>query len=389
MKKIVYVIGSLDFGGAERHLVQLAQQLAARGWVIEIYTLAAKSKNTLADHLGVDNITVKSLPNWMAHRLIPRSLRMGVNFLRLWWCFLRQPTAIIHFFLPAAYIIGMLAALLAFSKAPKIMSRRSLNHYQKNNTWLKKLEYRLHKKVDFVLANSQAVYDQLHDEEGLPREKLDLIYNGVAIQKFANTAARADSRKKLGIAENEVVLIILANLIPYKGHNDLITALAKINPQLQRPWRLLCVGRDDGIQSQLNQYAQSLGIAAHISWLGAQKEIPSLLAAADIGLLCSHQEGFSNAILECMAASLPLIVTNVGGNAESVVDQETGLVVPAHDPLQLGAAIQTLINDPASCKAYGIAGYQRVNQFFSLESCADQYEEFYLVMSGLVQKVLP
>ena len=99
--------------------------------------------------------------------------------------------------------------------------------------------------------------------------------------------------------------------------------------------------------------------------------MPALLRAADIGMLCSHEEGFSNALLECMAASLPVVATDVGGNAEAVVDRETGLLVPSQAPDQLAQAILELARSPDLRLRFGAAGRSRVETLFSLRSSVD------------------
>src|SRR4029079_17142928 len=99
-----------------------------------------------------------------------------------------------------------------------------------------------------------------------------------------------------------------------------------------------------------------LGIEENIKLLGARTDIAALLAAADIGVLASHEEGFANSILEGMASGLPMIVTDVGGNAEAVVNGVTGLVVPPRDARALGSAILKLALDPEFLRTMGDAG---------------------------------
>jgi len=104
--------------------------------------------------------------------------------------------------------------------------------------------------------------------------------------------------------------------------------------------------------------------------------VPLFLRLADVGLLCSHEEGFSNAVLEGMAAGLPMVVTDVGGNAEAVIDGVTGYVVPAHNPELLADALLTvaLADDRA---LMGDRGRRRVVEKFSMNSCIDAYEALY------------
>jgi glycosyltransferase involved in cell wall biosynthesis len=130
----------------------------------------------------------------------------------------------------------------------------------------------------------------------------------------------------------------------------------------------------------------SLQIAANVSFLGLRSDVADILWVSDIGILSSHEEGFSNSILEGMAARLPMIVTDVGGNAEAVIDGECGFVVPPHDPGRLAGAIEILARDPALRTAFGIAGRRRIEQRFTLEKCVDAYDALY---SGLLAGKMP
>src|SRR6185437_2247036 len=112
--------------------------------------------------------------------------------------------------------------------------------------------------------------------------------------------------------------------------------------------------------AELQALVQELGLAARFHFLGGVADTRDHLAAADIFVLPSRSEGFSNAIVEAMAASLPVVATDVGGNAEAVKDGVTGLVVPPEDADALAAAISQLLTDPAKAKSMGAAGKQRV-----------------------------
>lgn len=137
------------------------------------------------------------------------------------------------------------------------------------------------------------------------------------------------------------------------------------------------MGRDEGCLLSLSRFAEENGIANNIRWLGEREDVPEILARTDIGILCSHEEGFANSILEGMAAGLPMIVTSAGGNAEAVIHNETGLVVPAKEPMALRKAIVRLVSDPLLRQQMGAKGLVRVHQHFSLERCIDAYENLY------------
>ncbi|MBP9764216.1 MAG: glycosyltransferase, partial [Gammaproteobacteria bacterium] len=143
-------------------------------------------------------------------------------------------------------------------------------------------------------------------------------------------------------------------------------------------WYLICLGRDDGIGNSLRQQAVNLGLDKHILWLGTRSDIADVLFSADIGVLCPFKnEGFSNAILEGMTAGLPMVVTDIGGNKEAVVNGETGYVVEPRNTDSLAAAILDLANNRSKAKQFGEAGQKRVKESFSLSACVDAYEKLY------------
>jgi glycosyltransferase involved in cell wall biosynthesis len=244
--------------------------------------------------------------------------------------------------------------------------------------------------MDAVLGNSLSVTRQLTEEEGVPADRLGLIYNGINSDVFAGSEARVALRASLGIGPEALVLCMTANLIPYKGHEDLIDALALAAKRMPEEWRLLLAGHDHGIGESLKNKAERLGLRKNISFLGSRTDIPALLAACDIGILCSHQEGFANAILEGMAARLPMIVTDVGGNSEAVVHGETGIVVPPKDPKRLSDAIIQLAQNQSLRSTYGAAGWQRVTEHFGMKRCVTLYDLLYRgLLAGKMPRDIP
>jgi glycosyltransferase involved in cell wall biosynthesis len=210
--------------------------------------------------------------------------------------------------------------------------------------------------------------------EGVPETKLRLIYNGIDISPGMDRSA---ARRALDLKDDALVGIMVANFIPYKGHHDLIEGLALVAKQLPVGWRVLLAGRDEGLMPELKSLAAKRGIAGDLLFLGERSDVPRLLAAADFGLLTSHEEGFSNVVLEGMAASLPMIVTDVGGNSEAVLDGETGIVVPPHDPKAIGGAVLRLAHDCNRRKSLGDAGRRRAADHFSMATCLNAHLELY------------
>ena len=380
--RILFVVGSLQIGGTERHIASIAPKLIEAGWNITIYTLA--EEGALCDELRREGVEVISPPvrRGGGVRALPvRIYGLLVTMAHLFFTCLSLRPRIAHFFLPASYLIGEPIAMAA--RVPlRVMSRRSLNVYQERRPLFGRLERLLHPHTDLIVGNSQSVVDQLRDEEHVAPQKLRLIYNGLDIASYAQDVSRESARAALGLSPDTLVFVILANLIPYKGHTDLIDALALANREIRQDWCLLVAGRDDGIQAELERKAGRLGVADKIMFLGQRRDVPSILAAANIGLLCSHEEGFSNAILEKMACGLPMIVTDVGGNGEAVVDEVTGFVVPARNPLELAKAIVRMANDAELRARFGAAGRRRIVEHFSLERCVESYDAMYRELLG-------
>ncbi|MBL4890788.1 MAG: glycosyltransferase [Rhizobiaceae bacterium] len=352
-------------------------ELARSGHDVSIYCLlrgAQLEREVLASGVKVRGIAQRNDPSKLSRPV--RVLALIFSAPLMFFSFLFRRPTIVHFFLPESYLVGaMMARAAGLSRL--LMSRRSLNNYQLKRPKVAALERKLHGLMTAILGNSWRVVEQL-EGEGIKRGRLGLIYNGIDIKKFDQQSDQyRDIRSSFELDENSVVITIIANLIPYKGHSDLIEALASISNKMPANWALLVVGRDDGIGKDLAEQTKASGIADNVHFLGLREDVASILRASNIGVLCSHEEGFSNAILEGMAATLPMVVTEAGGNSEAVIDGVTGNVVPISDTEALGSAILKLASDPHLAKEMGVAGRQRVEQQFSLSSCVDRYEELY------------
>lgn len=383
--RLLVVALSLDVGGAERHLSSVLPALARRGWPITIY--CTNRLGIYAERLEAAGIEVIGPPISRSAGDQPKPARLwatGRAGLDLAGVMRRLRPDIVHFFLPEPYIIGAPSAILLRTPV-RILSRRGLNLYQRKWPGAAAIERRLHRHMTAFLANSRRVGADL-EAEGCPPDRIGLIYNGLALEGLDQPPDRAGVRQSLGIEPEAMVAIVVANLIGYKGHADVLEALAKVREQLPNPCHLLCVGRDEGARAGLEAAANKLGLGDIVRFLGVRHDVARLLGAADMSILASHEEGFSNAVIEAMGAGLPLVVTDVGGNAEAVVDGETGFVVPPHNPDLLAPAILRLATDPDLRRRFGAAGQARADALFTLDACVDRYETFY---RGLMRGASP
>lgn len=359
------VINGLGSGGAEAHLLGVLPRLDAARFDVSLFPLRSGGalEKAFLDR-GV--------------RLVQRH-RTRAGCLARFAGEVRTSRPLVHCFLPEAYLLGGVVALMQGASA-LIMSRRSRNHYQSRHPLAARVERRLHRRMDALVGNSRAVVRDLLDE-GAPADRVRLIYNGIDAARFAAGSARRERRlalrSELGLPDDSVVVTCVANLFPYKGHADIIDALALLGRGPAGRTTLLLAGRDAGARALLEARAAQSGLMASIRFLGERSDVPDLLAASDIGVLASHEEGFSNAVLEGMAAGLPMVVSDVGGNAEAVADGECGYVVPPRDPAALALALGALIDDQGRRRVMGDAARRRVVAAFSLDACVADYEALY------------
>lgn len=290
----------------------------------------------------------------------------------------RNRTDIVHCFLPHAYIVGGLATLAARGRR-LVMSRVSSNFYMDERPIYRFVEtWMLHKLVDTVICNSQAIQSELVTE-GVPAKRIVKQYNGIDLAPFAPSPERQlQARRHRGIANDELVLTCVANLHAYKGHANLIAALGAIKGLLPQRWRLVCAGRDvDGRRVQLERAAADQGIGEHIQFLGSINDVPELLAASDIHVHPSCEEGLPNSILEAMASQLPIVATTIGGIPELVIDGEGGLLVPPRDVDALAQSLTKLISNKVLRGAMGRHNMARAEALFPLNSSVRGYEQVY------------
>jgi glycosyltransferase involved in cell wall biosynthesis len=126
-------------------------------------------------------------------------------------------------------------------------------------------------------------------DEGIREAKVRLIYNGIDVSPVLPD--RNEARQALGVDNDTLVGVVIANLIPHKGHRELVRGLSHVETELSAPWRIFVAGRDHGIRAELEQLAAARRISHRIQFLGEYSDIPRLLAAADFGLLTSREEG--------------------------------------------------------------------------------------------------
>lgn len=368
--KILYIIGTLDVGGTERQLVDLTLRLDRKRFRPVVCCLS--SGGPLEPMLRAGGIKarcydLRGLKVWRNPIQVGRRLLAFLADLRA-----EQPE-IVHGFLFHAYVLGAFAAKMAGGSIV-IASRRSLGHFKRRRHSYRVAEWVANWMTDLIVANSEAVKRDVVRQEKVEPSNVSVIYNGVDPSLYDVQADRA-LWTSLWIPEGAKVVSVVANLLHYKGHRFFLQACREIQ-RAHSAVKFLLIG-DGPLRGTLEGFARDLDLEKDVLFLGSRQDIPQLLALTDIAVLPSLEEGFSNAILEAMAAGKPVVATTAGGNAEAVIHGETGLLVPPRDSEALAQAVLWLLAHPAEAARFGEAGRRRVTEQFGLSGMIRQYEAVY------------
>lgn len=204
-------------------------------------------------------------------------------------------------------------------------------------------------------------------------ERIARIYNGVNTERFA------PAQREILAAGQPIVIGTVGRMQTVKDQPVLARAFVRLNelfPAMRGHLRLTMIG-DGSLRQEVERVIEQAGLQQQVSLPGAREDVPEQLRAMDIFVLPSIAEGISNTILEAMATGLPVVATRVGGNAELVVEGETGLLVPPSDTDALAKAIGVYVADPALARRHGAAGRNRVLRDFSMERMLDRYLAVY------------
>lgn len=253
-----------------------------------------------------------------------------------------------------ADVLGALAARR--HGRPIILSRRVDNPEPR---WLVALKYRLH---DRVVAISEGI-GQVLLAEGLPPEKLRVVRSAVASDPFAGPCERTRIAAALDLPADALWLGVVAQLIPRKGHRDLIAVLPALVAEFPR---LHCAFFGQGpLVEELCRAVADAGLAGRVHLVGFRPDLAACLPCLDLLVHPATMEGLGVALLQAASAAVPVVATRVGGIPEAVVDGVTGLLVPPGDSAALGAACRRLLGDEALRLRMGAAGQARMRAEFS------------------------
>jgi L-malate glycosyltransferase len=364
--RVMYVVDHLKFGGAQTHLVQLLSQLDRRRFAPMVCALKARGELRPA----IEQMGVPVLDGGLGRTLMgPGGLRVVARLVRLLRAY---HVDIAHSYLFHPNVLTPIAARLAGVRAT-VVSKRSLDRYPSLVTrYAVKLGNAL---ADRVMVNAEAIGRFVAAEEGCSAAKMVLIPNGVCEDALRPAGDGRAKRRELGLPLDAPVIGAVSRLAWKKGIRHLIEAIPHILEAA--PDAHIVIAGDGPLRAELEADADALGIRNRVLFLGSRPDAIELMATFDVFVLPSVVEGMSNALLEAMAVGRPVVVTDVGGNAEVAIDGETGLVVPPADPHQLAASIVKLLEAPELAAEMGAAGRRRVVDHYQIDVMTRRIEGLY------------
>jgi len=265
-----------------------------------------------------------------------------------------------------ADILGGLAASLA--DIPAVVSRRV------DNTEMRVMAAIRYRPFRKVIAISEAIAEVLRDR-GVEEDRVEIIRSAVDVEAFSEAVDCTAVRAEFGLSEGDFVIAAAGQLIPRKGHQFLLQAVADLKdryPQI----RLIVFG-EGYLNNQLRAQAASLGLGDVVQFAGFREDLDSYVSCFDLFAHPALAEGLGVAALKAAAARVPVVGFAAGGMVEAVADGQTGLLVAPEDGDALGAAIARFIDDPALGAEFGKAGRERMQNEFSVATMADRHVVLY------------
>jgi starch synthase (maltosyl-transferring) len=282
---------------------------------------------------------------------------------------LRIRPAIVHTFLFHANLLGRVAARI--SSVPRVLS--SIRVAEQRNSYHSIVENLSCRMSDRVTCVSRGVADFVRRRAHVPASRLVVVPNGIAADSMA--LASPSDRAALGVARNSVLAVFVGRLDAQKGLELLLEAMRQVYSRLPQ-LELLLVGAGPQ-RGELEQISRRLGIESRTRFLGFRTDVPAILSCADLFILPSRWEGMPNAVLEAMAAGLPVIATKTEGTRELVRHGETGWLVPIGNASELAQAMLELTSDQERRTRWGRQGREVVRRDFSLAAMIRHYVQLY------------
>lgn len=364
---VLQLVNSFHQGGSERQAVQLARLLHESGrYNVSIASQIGEGVlRTEAERIGLGEITSYPLTSFYDRNALTQ-LRRFAAFLR------ERQIDVVHTHDFYTNIFGLSAAALA--RVPvRIGSRRESAVRVAKQRAVERASYRL---AHAVVANCEEVRQQLINVEGLAPGKTVTVYNGLNMERLTPRLRRDEALQLFNLPPARRFVTIVANLREdLKDHPTFLRAAQHVRSAV--PDSAFVLAGEGELTEPMRALAAQLGLRDDAFFIGRCENVAELLHVSDLCVLSSKAEGFSNSVIEYMAAGRPAVVTAVGGAREAVSDGETGYVVGVGDHEKMAARIIELLRDPERASQMGRRGREVATEKFSCEAQLGRTEELY------------
>jgi glycosyltransferase involved in cell wall biosynthesis len=363
--RIALALESSGPGGAEQMVLRLAGELRARGheplivtlrpgWMTERAAAAGLRFELLPQRAGLDPLWIPRFAAWLR----------------------RERIDVLHSHEFAMNVYGGLAALVA--RVPSVATIHG-RHWVSDRL-RRRLAYRALAATGMPIVAVAEDLAQFLRDAGFPADRIRVVPNGIPVPAsptWPGTAQeRSAARRALGVPEHCRLLVAVGNLYPVKDHATLLRAAAGLDGV-----HVAIAGRGEE-EKRLRSLAEQLGLDDRLHLLGLRDDVDRVLAAADLFVHPSRSEGLPLAILEAMAAGVPIVATRVGGVPRALDEGRCGVLVAPEDANALAHALRSLLQAPSRAAELGRAAHERALATGSLSTMADRYLELYTLRSG-------
>lgn len=361
MIRILHMIETGGPGGAEQVLIRIVKELQSRGIQCEVLLL----KDTwLADELRKNHINTYILPLkrsfhplWMV-KVIQYIKKRNINCLHSHEFAMNCHSAII------SRCLGLNCVTTVHGK----------NYY--TDTYLRRYMYKIVSLITNMVAVSDDIKEYLVNKVNISPKNITVIKNGIITNKRSyDLNIRTKIRNELGVAGTTILIGAIGNLYPVKGHIYLLKAINLIVKK-QNNIHLIIAGRGKE-ENNLRKYIEDNNLSDYITLLGYRDDVAELLSAIDIFVMPSISEGLPMALLEAMVVGKPVVVSNVGGMPEVVMNRNTGILYEYNDYENLAYSIIELINDDELRNNISMNAKNLVKNKYSFNEMIDKYIELY------------
>jgi len=369
--RVAYMVRTFNTGGLERCIARLANHLDRERF--QPMVICLRKNGTAADWIERDDVPILELNQRDGND--PLAIRRLARMLK------EQRVDVVHSHNWGTLVETALARRWAAVPVHVHAERGLQFELRQRAGWKESLRRRVSdrafRSVARVTVPADAIREFLEDRHPGLRGKIDVISNGVDSpdpNQLEQLGARV--RQEAGIPTSAQVIGSIGRIVPVKGFEDLIRAVSRLRSA--HPGVHLVLVGDGPERGRLEELAEELELSQSVHFLGHRNDVAACLGAMDIYVNSSHSEGMSQSILEAMAAGLPLVVTDVGDNAELVGGSDAcGLVVPSHSPDELARALSLLIAPGHRRNMYQEQSLRRHEQRYSINTMTSRYEDLY------------